>query len=202
MFQSIRLAGGCLWGSACRGSDVRAGLASGALWFRHPLLDSSVACCRFFRPKTHKSSIRGRWGRLCRIRISRGIFATWAFTACDGIAGFQDALCAPSSCPAPSIRAFLRPNSDKMAFARAFYPGRFAVLVKAARQWKELAPRSVLSHLGCWIVGKRRGGLSARGRGRGLAGLRHGLTECGVCRGKRGSEARGGLRRAAESAGE
>ena len=156
----------------------------------------------FFPSENAQIVDTGQVGKALPHSNQPGDFATWAFTACDGIAGFQDALCAPSSCPAPSIRAFLRPNSDKMAFARAFYPGRFAAFVKAARQWKELAPRSVLSHSGCWIVGKRRGGLSTRGRGRGLAGLRHGLTECGVCRGKRGSEARGGLRRAAESAGE
>ena len=174
--------GGPRW-SACwefvRLSSVRRCLVQRPFW------GFSTACCRFFCLKTPKSTVRGRWGSLCHARSSQGILSTWAFAVRGGDERSQGIVSASLTCPVSSIRAFSRPFSDKMAFARSFYPGRFAAFVKAARQWKELAPRSALSHLGCWIVDKRWGSLSTRERGRGLAGSRRRLTDGCVCQGKR-----------------
>ncbi len=50
------------------------------------------------------------------------------------------------------------------------------------------SPRGSPFRIGCWFVDKRRGSLSTRGRGRGLARVRRKFTECGVCQGKRGQK--------------
>ena len=67
------------------------------------LISIRESCCRFFRPKTRKSTVRGRCGRGSRVRGRQGILATWGFARRNWAEGSITALFASSTCPVSLI---------------------------------------------------------------------------------------------------